>query len=46
MIALGIGVAAVAAFVWLLVIGASITHDPALVERDNQHYQDDQGGAR
>ena len=37
MTALGIGIAAFACFVWLLVIGANITHHPDLVERDNQH---------
>lgn len=46
MIALGIGVAALVAFVWLLVIGASLALDPELVERDNQHYHENDGGGR
>lgn len=46
MIALGISVAAFVAFVWLLVIGASLTHDPRLVERDNPNADTDQEDAR
>lgn len=37
MIAVAISACAFVAFVWLLVIGAAMTHDPRLVERDNPH---------
>lgn len=40
MTAIGIGIACLVAFVWLLCIGANITHNQDLVERDNPNAED------